>query len=427
MAHKWTITDGDIYISKNGNDTTGNGSQTQPFASIEKAFQTATDGNKIVIGSGNWKETTSVKKNVHLCGDGNVVFDGSDINEHFYISFSYSESYNMQFSNIQFLSYDDVGAIYSDSAVNTHLLEFNNCDFVGEKAIIIARNYGNLIFRNCLLRNIKNRLQNSTLYNCVVFGGDCVGIKSATNTIFVNVNGNFDYALLNTYCNFFNCKIKYYNTIHTTLPDDRTWFLTSMSLDPKFNNVEMGDFTLRNDSPCLYSGVNGSNIGRYGMGYNYSANSSEFNKSNGATISQTNGEDDIERVQETINGKVVFFWKLKEGHSSGTITSAWIDFQKIKNLKSINLFANFNFNANGIANPAPDSLKSDGEKAILYDFRLRYCVDYFETTTAEWKRMFWNKDITIDNAGRGNADNDFVPAESKYISARFVQVEITIK
>lgn len=45
----------DIYVSKNGNDTTGNGEAENPYASLKKAIEVATDGQKIYIEEGEYE------------------------------------------------------------------------------------------------------------------------------------------------------------------------------------------------------------------------------------------------------------------------------------------------------------------------------------------------------------------------------------
>lgn len=46
----WTIKDGDFYVSTTGNDITGTGSPINPLLTVAKAFELATDTQKIVIG-----------------------------------------------------------------------------------------------------------------------------------------------------------------------------------------------------------------------------------------------------------------------------------------------------------------------------------------------------------------------------------------
>ena len=46
----------DIYVSKEGSDTSGNGSESKPFASIQKAIDSSKDGETVLVLPGTYKE-----------------------------------------------------------------------------------------------------------------------------------------------------------------------------------------------------------------------------------------------------------------------------------------------------------------------------------------------------------------------------------
>ncbi|MEO1052886.1 MAG: GDSL-type esterase/lipase family protein [Bacteroidota bacterium] len=89
----WTVTDGDIYVSTAGSDTTGNGSPQSPYLTIEKALEIAQDNEKIVIGPDEYVDIESVriasketgsesvcrlatKININLAAGGLLTIDG---------------------------------------------------------------------------------------------------------------------------------------------------------------------------------------------------------------------------------------------------------------------------------------------------------------------------------------------------------------
>ena len=49
------LPDADIYVAVDGNDDTGDGSDTNPYASVKKAIEMATDGQKIYIEDGTYE------------------------------------------------------------------------------------------------------------------------------------------------------------------------------------------------------------------------------------------------------------------------------------------------------------------------------------------------------------------------------------
>lgn len=52
----WTVFDGDFYVSTLGSDVIGDGSPQNPFLTINKAFEFATDGEKVIIGPDEYVE-----------------------------------------------------------------------------------------------------------------------------------------------------------------------------------------------------------------------------------------------------------------------------------------------------------------------------------------------------------------------------------
>jgi hypothetical protein len=49
----WLVLDGDLYVSSTGNDETGNGSPSAPFATLQKAVDEAANSKSIVVGTGH--------------------------------------------------------------------------------------------------------------------------------------------------------------------------------------------------------------------------------------------------------------------------------------------------------------------------------------------------------------------------------------
>ncbi len=196
----------------------------------------------------------------------------------------------------------------------------------------------------------------------------------------------------------------------------------SFVLNPKFNADN--DYTLSLQSPCLFAGKNNASIGAFGLGYRYDANSAEFSAELGAVYSSTASVQDIIKTSMSVNGVVRYLFQLNTGHLSGSVESAWIDFQAIRYLLITRLFANIIYNASGVAISLADNVSSAGEKAVYYDFELKWCNTEAEKAAAVWRSVVWNKAVTTDNSGRGNADPLYVPAESKYISARYIKIKI---
>ena len=78
-----------IHVAENGNDGSGNGTASQPYATIQKAINGANAGDKIMLHSGRYHQFTEISyKNRPLesapititsAGDGEVLIDGTDL------------------------------------------------------------------------------------------------------------------------------------------------------------------------------------------------------------------------------------------------------------------------------------------------------------------------------------------------------------
>ena len=73
MAFKWNINPSgtNIYVDKDGNDSTGNGTSSNPYKSIAKATSVGTSGNNIILGNGVWEEQRTLNGkyfNFYGCG-----------------------------------------------------------------------------------------------------------------------------------------------------------------------------------------------------------------------------------------------------------------------------------------------------------------------------------------------------------------------
>lgn len=449
MEHVWNVLDGNIYVSKNGNDTTGGGTMAAPYASINKATTVGANGNKIVIGTGIWQEARGASTNGYsFYGDGEVVFYGSNT---YYFSASYKDTY---FFNIIFREYNSRFWLNTGYAVNSYDIKFENCNIEGNYRIDVnsgASRY--LRFNKCVLNITRNWLSGSVsayessiiVDRCTILKMDCSYDAFSSLQVFLQITNSiisgklvglsfnniiFNYNLFYKYSLYYTIYISGTYYLCTSLSDlqVRLTNANSRELNPKLNNPEIGDYTLKSDSPCLFAGKNNSNIGAFGLGYSFSSNSSEFTKEGGAIFSQTLTVDDIIRTSQTINGITRFLFQLASGHASGNVESTWIDLQQIRYLLITRLFANLIFNASsGVATSRADNLETAGEKAVYYDFELKYCNEESEKAAASYKNVIWNQAVTIDNAGNGNASGSFTASQAKYISARFLKIKMYIK
>jgi hypothetical protein len=439
MAHVWNVIDGDIYVSKNGDDVAGDGSMANPYASLNKGFEelaTLGEGYKIVIGSGRWSEGVSIRPLSFIMeGDGDVYLHYT-AESWFYLTLSGSDNvYNVEFINLKFSNYVAQVAIYSDNPNSASVFYYKKCN-LDRKAISHFRSYGSRYykFKDCIITNINWQYVATSaisFINCNVIDPIYKAFDPtyAENCILINLRE--DYTKERKNCLYINATISNdtYNIVDAYLENYGSMQETNifpLFLDPKFNNSQIGDYTLRPDSPCLGSGKNGANIGAFGLGFSFNANNTEATEEAGAVYSQSdvgNGlENDIIRVSQLLNGVNHYLFKLQSGHSSGTIKFAKIDLGASYEIEAIRLFKNFLYNSSGQTTASADNLTTNN----VADFQLKSWNLDSEEDTATTKEFRW-EEIREDNSGNGNANAAYAPAQAKRITFRYAELTITLR
>ncbi|MFL5811108.1 MAG: cadherin-like beta sandwich domain-containing protein, partial [Flavisolibacter sp.] len=76
-ANNWYVNDnstaGDVYTSAVGNDATGTGSTTAPFATLNRAMTAASNGDIIYVDAGDYTEFINVTKSLRFYGSNNTI------------------------------------------------------------------------------------------------------------------------------------------------------------------------------------------------------------------------------------------------------------------------------------------------------------------------------------------------------------------
>ena len=149
MATHWKET-GDYYVDAISGDDTNSGTTTSPFKTINAAVTAASQGDKIVVGTGVYNEELNFGSTYYyLCADGTAILDASGLSNgsvvydcrnstftgfHFIngavhglvTNYHRSQFYDCTFTNMSsLLQYDK----YSSYNWNSYLLEFHNCRF----------------------------------------------------------------------------------------------------------------------------------------------------------------------------------------------------------------------------------------------------------------------------------------------------------
>ena len=497
---QWQIVENDIvnyycYVSKWGNDSTGDGSANNPYKTINAGvtYLNAYNGSLtriLVIGTGQYiNESISVSRNagnpIIFYGEGQVIFDGSQSN---YITLTIPGD---SLENIKCTGYSTRSILsIQGEGMNSYV---KNCYIDGGYLYLCYENYAygaaklyNSIFLNCYMGNLGwsgnekiLTIVNCYFYNCRITGlygyGYPYTISDMYNNIFdsclltlntLNLTGTFDFN------NFINTAL-YMNQEST--PRDLTWLQNntttnknSISANPLFNDESNENYTLQSSSPCLRTGKKAANIGPFGRGFYYTAQTLWDNRDTNYcfNIQYVNGLCLVNSGEKTGRLKTKYFdlgakvkisntnilavmQYLTDGTPTKIVDYECGDYSLYDNSGQTVYFdgdtcsynpgsglAYYRCNitaitgTSGAFNPTYwDVISGTREKSMHYDFKLRYSqtstdLDTYGTTV----HLLSNGACIVDANGVGNASPDFNISGPTYnIIMRYFDLDIKLK
>ncbi|UTB33127.1 MAG: Ig-like domain-containing protein [Methanobacterium sp. ERen5] len=133
------ITAQDIYVSPNGDDKNGDGTASNPYATIEKGIRMTATGGTLHVASGTYQESyISIDNDIKIIGDGadSTIIDAQGLGRIFTIT----EDANVEISGFSFINGNTE---YNGGAINNAgTLKVTECNFVNN----IAQGSGNVIY-----------------------------------------------------------------------------------------------------------------------------------------------------------------------------------------------------------------------------------------------------------------------------------------
>lgn len=273
------------YISPTGNDTTGNGSSGNPWATISKAVTGSASGDVIVCASGTYTWTAQSfisNRTIVAATPGGAIFDGASATFQWRLTGSNVtvSVTGLVFQNATSPNYGsfDTGNTYTSSVWN-----FINCKFknitVPTKGGVIELGYQTITpscaCTGCIFENITGNAVDRqglfawrsagtgpgtfTITNCVIYISAWavsvyVGIISGGSDMAVNVKNTIIYNAKGSALNWESIQgspVVSYSYSDAYLMTGMPSGVGNITSDPLFVDVPNDNFALRPGSPCL--------------------------------------------------------------------------------------------------------------------------------------------------------------------------------
>ena len=288
MAFKWNINPSgtNIYVDKDGNDSTGNGTSSNPYKSIAKATSVGTSGNNIILGNGVWSEQRTLNsRGFKWWGNGRTIINCTIITT---LSL-YSTD------NLYFIEY-----IGSNNAIER--ITLNQRVFLAQfcrlQNLLGIQNEGFHTLKNSILVNCQatsTSYFNLDMRNCILINSNIDGITTSVNGGVVKIINNIIIGLqaINTsgidnscdYNNFTTLSIPTTNGANSHSINNAS---TGQTVADYFNNYNatypwLSDFTAKLGSKNIRAGYGNGDIG-FSQGFGRSASDAEFSTAGGATL-----------------------------------------------------------------------------------------------------------------------------------------------
>ena len=288
-----------IYVSIAGSDTTGDGTQSNPYRTIQKGINVAASGDTVLVSAGTYTELISITKRVYVVGVGLPTIDPPSDGDA--VTFSTNGADGASISGFRITGatgswYNGIGVKctdYADPTIKNNIITGNvwngmwviNYSAPTITGNIISGNYEGILFQdNGSLPVVTNNIITGNTRAGITFWGASPGGRLTraiitNNTIAANIFGVYCWGDLaqpvitnniiianrggwssggGIYCTNWNSATISYNDVWNNSPNYSGCSpgTGDISADPQF--VGGGDYHLKSTSPCIDCGSNGA-------------------------------------------------------------------------------------------------------------------------------------------------------------------------
>ena len=269
------------YISTTGNDDTGFGTQTNPFATIEHGVSVSSNRDTLLVAPGNYNidmnvqsqdtlviashsllypdednivEQTILQGQLRFVSCGNIQYSLIGLTSKLYLYGSSTHNLDLKFQNMRFntKNISDWNLVFFVNSYGTNRIQISDSFF---NAVVAFSNFQSEIL-NCIIYS-------DTLNT--LFSGGTTSITSST--ILGNIVLESPSNLTNTIARdgYLQGDSADINAAFSNI--EGGWAGDSnIDEDPQFCDPANGDYHLAESSPCVGTGLNGTNMGALGVG-----------------------------------------------------------------------------------------------------------------------------------------------------------------
>ena len=196
----------DIYVSNNGSDSFGDGSQSNPYKTLDYSIGKSSDNSSIYLESGTYEVSSDINKSLSIKGIGDVSISGANNQKMFMIS----QDSSLRLENIKFINgWADLEGGLLSPIINEGNLFISNSTFNNFTTIMGAvKNLNHLTMDNVTAAN----LDHSTVNGGAHFSYSSPYGKFVTNAgelhilnsnVFSSIYNNADLYMNSTYVDIY--------------------------------------------------------------------------------------------------------------------------------------------------------------------------------------------------------------------------------